>query len=120
MASDDLTRPSLVAQAKSGHPLLVPWGQKQIALLASFDSSRMPEKEGPWVLASPFDISATKAIVQHDNDGGSIMYREGLSTRSNSSTEHLSASLAVSVSVPLAEASVSASYDKMVIANENV
>ncbi len=119
---DNPTRPSLVSIAAAGHPFAVPWSHQEVALLAGFESGQILHKEGPWLLGSPFvhANTNTQAKVQYDADGGTLTYRDSLSSRAESSTEHLSAELGLTVSVPFASANVTGKYDKMVMENEHV
>lgn len=121
-AGDNPTRPSLVSVAAAGHPFAVPWSHKEVALLAGFESGRILQQEGPWVLGSPFvqGRTDTQAVVQFDADGGTISYRDALSSRAESSTEHLSVELGVTVEIPFASANVTGKYDKTVTENEHV
>lgn len=123
---DDLdpTKPSLVAMGDAGHAFSIPWSHngEVRALMAGFDSARMRELSGPWVLLSPFDLHGTKlsALIPDDTSGGIGSFRDGFSTTSGSSNEHLSAALGITVGYPFLNASVTGEYDKTVIQNETV
>ena len=91
-------------------------------LLSGFQSQQTMEQAGPWIAASPFDhtIRSEAAIVLLDHDGGTCSFRESQSTRAECSTEHLSGSLGVTVSVPFASANVTGTYDRLTIENSSV
>lgn len=117
----DPSRPSLVGLASAGHPFSIPWRREARPLLSSFDSRRAGDASGPWLLETPFDGQAMKMhVVLTDANSNRTSYREGLSSRSTSSTEHLSVALGITIGYPFLNANVTAEYDKTVITNENV
>lgn len=118
---DDPTRPSLVALTDAGHAFSIPWNHDVRALMSGFDSSQMSSPQGPWLMPSPFETDSMKmARVLLDNNGGSTNYREGMSTSSGSSSEHLSAALGLTVGYPFLNANVTGQYDRNVLENQNV
>jgi hypothetical protein len=122
----DPTRPRLEHATKAGHPFSIGWSREVRCILAGLDSTRLMNPGGPWVIESPFDMSQTRlcAIVPDSlGDGGlssSGHYRDGMSTTSTSGTDHLSASLGITVGYPFLNASVTGKYDKRVTENRNV
>lgn len=120
---DNPTLPSLQAQAEAGAPLALPWSREEKPLLTGFDSSKMTDSsDGPWIAtASPFSAqSIVTATIVPDVSGGVGVYREGFSTRSESSHEHLSASLGVTVGYSFLNANVTGEYDSTVDKKGNV
>ncbi|KAK0629293.1 hypothetical protein B0T17DRAFT_615088 [Bombardia bombarda] len=123
--SSDPSRPSLAAFADAGHPFSVPMTGDVQNMLVGFDSKRMALATGPWLepSANPFDLRSRKGVqlkvVLPDIQGGSASFRDGFSTHSGSSYDHLSAEVGVSVGYPFLSGSVSGKYDKTVMENEN-
>lgn len=121
--SDDPTRPSLSAIAKEGHAFSIPWNHVGMGVLSGFESDLLMKEQGPWLLSCPFKIESQKntmSAILFEDDGSTVNYRDALSSRSESSTTHLSGSLAISVNVPCLSVSVSGKYDKLVLENDNV
>lgn len=119
--SNDPTRPSLAAFVDAGHAFSVPWAGDARNLLTGFTSSSMLDDRGPWLPTCAFDTGKAKmTAVLSDLQGGIASFRDGSSTHSGSSQEHLSAELGVSVGYPFLSASVSGKYDRDVLENENV
>lgn len=117
----EFTTPSLSSMTDAGHAFSIPWDRQVRAMMAGFDSAGVKEKEGPWKLSSPFDLSgATLSTIVPDTSGGIASFRDGFSTQSGVSTEHLSAALGITVGYPFLNASVSGKYDKNVMMNNNV
>ncbi|KAJ5939745.1 hypothetical protein N7466_002879 [Penicillium verhagenii] len=122
MLNDDPTLPDLQAQADARATLALPWSREEKPLLAGFDSSKMRDHpDGPWLAtASPFSAhSIVTATIVPDASGGVGVYREGYSTRSESSHEHLSASLGITVGYPFLNANVTGEYDSTVNKKSN-
>ena len=118
---DDPTRPSLDTIADAGHAFSIPWSRNVRPLATTLDSLRIAHQEGPWLLSCPFDVSSLKlTTILHDTAAGNVSYRDGMSTSSGSSSEHLSAALGLTVGYPFLNASVTGQYDKDVMENENV
>ncbi|KAJ5263842.1 hypothetical protein N7478_011447 [Penicillium angulare] len=119
---NDPALPTLQAQTEAGAPIALPWSREERSLLAGFDSSKMGDfSDGPWkATASPFSAqSIVRATIVPDASGGVGVYREGFSTRSASSNEHLSASLGVTVGYSFLNANVTGEYDKNVNETKN-
>ncbi len=124
----DPTSPSLESTATAGHSFALPWSREVRAILAGLDSEHLKEPAGPWVLESPFDLRLAQLVavipdsIRDGTNGLSTVghYRDGLSTTSESSKEHLSAALGVTVGYPFLNASVSAKYDRQVSEDKNV
>ena len=89
--------------------------------MTTFDSSRSSHADGPWLLSCPFDLTGLRMTNIIPDRGGSVVsFRDGLSTNTGSSSEHLSAALGLTVGYPFLNASVTGQYDKNVLENENV
>lgn len=124
----DPTRPRLENATKTGHPFSVSWSREVRAVLSGLDSERLKDADGPWVTESPFDLTDVRelraAIIPDSTGGGGLsstgQYRDGMSTMSESGTDHLSAGLGISVGYPFLKASVSGKYDKKVTEDKNV
>ena len=124
----DPTCPSLESTAAAGHPFALPWSREVRAILAGLDSEHLKEPASPWVLESPFDLRLAQLIavipdsIRDGTNGLSTAghYRDGLSTSSESSREHLSAALGVTVGYPFLNASASAKYDRQIAEDKNV
>lgn len=122
----DPTQPRLENAAKAGHPFSFGWSREVRAVMAGLDSARFMNREGPWVLDSPFEVQLARlSAVIPDTPGHSGLssigwYRDGLSTSAGSSSEHLSASLGLTVGYPFLNANVTAKYDKAVSSDSNV
>lgn len=94
-----------------------------MGVLSGFESDLLMKEQGPWLLSCPFKIESQKntmSAILFEDDGSTVNYRDALSSRSESSTTHLSGSLAISVNVPCLSVSVSGKYDKLVLENDNV
>ncbi|KAI9163801.1 hypothetical protein HJFPF1_05428 [Paramyrothecium foliicola] len=121
------TKPSLEGIASAGHPFSLIWSREVRSILASLDIQRLKDPAGPWMLDTPFDTRLVQLLTVipdsiREGSGGlstSGHYRDGLSTTSESSTEHLSAALGVTVGYPFLNASVSAKYDRKVSEDKN-
>lgn len=124
----DPTKPSLQATASAGYPFSVCWSREVRPILSGLDVSRLKDPAGPWVLESPFDASLTRLStiiadpVRNGSGGLSTAghYRDGLTTTSESKTEHLSAGLGISVGFPFLSGSVTANYDRSIAEDKNV
>lgn len=124
----DPTSPSLESTAAAGHPFSLSWSREARSILAGLDTGRLKDPAGPWVLDTPFDVNTARlSVVTPDSiRGGSNglsmtgHYRDGLSTSSESSKEHLSAALGVTVGYPFLNASVSAKYDRQITEDKSV
>lgn len=119
----DPTLPNLKAQTEAGAAIALPWSREERPLLTGFDSSKMGDySDGPWIAtASPFSAqSIVTATIIPDASGGVGVYREGFSTRMESSNEHLSASLGITVGYPFLNANVTGEYDSNVNETKNV
>ncbi|KAJ5080926.1 hypothetical protein N7456_013636 [Penicillium angulare] len=119
---NDPALPTLQAQTEAGAPIALPWSREERSLLTGFDSSKMRDSSnGPWkATTSPFSAqSIVTATIVPDASGGVGVYREGFSTRSESSNEHLSASLGVTVGYSFLNANVTGEYDKNVNETKN-
>jgi hypothetical protein len=119
--TSDPTRPSLSAYVDAGHPFSVPWASDAREVLTGFISTRIADTSGPWLSSCAFDLAQARlTAVLPDLRGGIASFRDGHSTHSSSTGEHLSAELGVSVGYPFLSASVSGKYDRNVIEDENV
>jgi hypothetical protein len=119
----DPTLPSLQAQTEAGVAVALPWSREEKPLLTGFDSAKMRVyPDGPWIpTVSPFSAqSIVTATMVPDPSGGVGVYREGFSTRSESSHEHLSASLGITVGYSFLKANVTGAYDSTVDKTSNV
>ncbi|KAK6503375.1 hypothetical protein TWF481_008395 [Arthrobotrys musiformis] len=110
-----LTTPALEAWTTAGNAFSVPWSHEVKAVLTGFKSTLMKMPSGPWLVTCPFDATSLMlTTVLPESGGGVTSYRDGMSTQGGSSSEHLSAELAVTVGYPFLKASVSGKYDKNV------
>ncbi|KAJ5887306.1 hypothetical protein N7504_011353 [Penicillium tannophilum] len=119
---NDPTLPNLQAQTEAGAAIALPWSREEKPLLTGFDSAKMRDySDGPWIAtASPFSAqSIVTATIVPDASGGVGVYREGFSTRMESSNEHLSASLGITVGYPFLNANVTGEYDSNVNETKN-
>lgn len=120
---NDPTLPSLQAQTEAGVAVALPWSREEKPLLTGFDSTKMRDyPDGPWIpTVSPFSAqSIVTATMVPDPSGGVGVYREGFSTRSESSHEHLSASLGITVGYSFLNVNVTGEYDSTVDKTSNV
>lgn len=117
----DPTRPSLDSMTTAGHAFALPWRRETISLLTGFNSNRMKDAGGPWMSQSPFEMSDLKmATILSDTKGGTATYRDGLSTSAGTCSEHISASLGLTIGYPFLNANVSAKYDRDVVEKKSV
>jgi len=117
----DPTRPSLESMTSAGHAFALPWRCETISLLTGFDASRMKELGGPWMTQSPFEVSDLKmSTILCDTKGGTATYRDGLSTSAGTYSEHISASLGLTIGYPFLNANVTAKYDRQVVEKKSV
>jgi hypothetical protein len=117
----EFTTPSLSHLTDAGHAFQIPWDRQVRPILIGFDSADMQKLDGPWKLSSPFDLPGTMlSAVVPDTSGGIASFRDGFSTQSGASTEHLSAGLGITVGYPFLNASVSGKYDKQMMQNSSV
>lgn len=117
----DISIASLTRIANIGHAFAIPWNHEVQPLLRGFDSARIMDRNGPWVTNSPFEENEAKACTMcYESSNSSYTYREGESSQSHSSSEHMSFNLGVSVGPPFLSAEVSGKYDKTVLSNHNV
>ncbi|OOQ91472.1 hypothetical protein PEBR_00815 [Penicillium brasilianum] len=119
---NDPTLPNLQAQTEAGVAVALPWSREEKPLLTGFDSTKMRDyPDGPWIpTVSPFSAqSIVTATMVPDPSGGVGVYREGFSTRSESSHEHLSASLGITVGYSFLNANVTGEYDSTVDKTSN-
>lgn len=106
---------SLQNLASQSLPLYLPWSKDYIAIGSGFNSAAIESDSSPWVSKYPYMIDNAKCIVEID--GAVSSYREGNSSSSAQHSEHLSASLGVTVGCKFLSASVAGSYDKSVSDN---
>ncbi len=112
---------SLSDLANAGHPFSIPWSRETRALMCGFDSAFVKEPQGPWLLSCPFDITVLRAsALIPDTAGGSATYRDGMSTSSGSTSDHLSAAFGITVGYPFLNANATGQYDRDVRDNESV
>ncbi|KAJ5646644.1 hypothetical protein N7490_003016 [Penicillium lividum] len=119
---NDPILPNLQAQTQAGAVIALPWSREEKPLLTGFDSSKMGDySDGPWIVTnSPFSAqSIVSATIVPDASGGVGVYREGFSTRMESSSDHLSASLGITVGYPFLSANVTGQYDSNVNETKN-
>lgn len=121
MAEQDPTRPSLESFSSGGHPFSIPSGHDVRVPLCGFQTANMRQQKGPWVTMSAFEASglALTAVIL-DTKGGTMSYKDGMTTSSTTSDDHLSASLGLTIGYPFLNASVTGQYDKDVIESHNV
>ncbi|KAJ9613427.1 hypothetical protein H2200_003369 [Cladophialophora chaetospira] len=115
----DPTRSSLALQAAAGAPLHIPWSSSPIRLGTGFDSAAIGSSEGPWKSSYPFSVPPHVPQLLCEIDESIASYKDGLSASAGSTSEHLSASLAVTVGCDFLSASVTGDYDKAVLENRN-
>lgn len=117
----DPTRPSITLLAKQKLPLNLPWGTVPVVIGTPFFSSRA-ENEAPFTGRSPFDThSLSKTPLKFEaTDGGRASFTSTSSRSAGHSTEHLSASLGISVGCKFLSAGVTGSYDEDVAENVDV
>ncbi|KAF4341607.1 hypothetical protein FBEOM_4509 [Fusarium beomiforme] len=121
MPDRDPTKPSLEALTAGRHPFSLPWGHGVRVLLGGFKADGISKKTGPWATTSAFDISNTELLaVVPDAKGGSMSYKDSMTTSSETSDDHLSASLGLTVGYPFLNASVTGEYDRNVMESRNV
>lgn len=118
----DPTQPSLEGFSAGGHSFSIPWSHDVRVLLCGFQTSKMKKTAGPWVAShTAFDTSAIDMTsIIPDTQGGSTSYKDGLSTSSTTSYDHLSASLGITIGYPFLSGSVTGEYDKTVMDSRNV
>ncbi|RGP72363.1 hypothetical protein FLONG3_6759 [Fusarium longipes] len=118
-------RPRLENIAKSGHPFSICWKREVRPILSGLNSEYLTHPWGPWVADSPFlgaSSAVSKFVPDSIGDGGmssSGNYRDHFSTSSESSNDHFSAALGVTIGYPFLSASATAEYDKTVSKNRN-
>jgi hypothetical protein len=114
--------PSLSNITEAGHAFCIPWDRQIRTVMSGFDSADMKKREGPWKTSCPFELyeAVLSTSIIADTGGGIATFRDGFSTESGVSTEHLSAAIGITVGYPFLNASVSGKYDKTVMENENV
>lgn len=98
------------------YPLNLPWTTSSAAMGEGFDSRKLTTDNVPWVAASGLansQESENEFLIEIG--GGRVTYNDAISSSAGSGSEHLSASLGVSVSCPFLSAGVTASYDKMIM-----
>ncbi|KAF5536436.1 hypothetical protein FPHYL_12968 [Fusarium phyllophilum] len=121
MSDRDPSKPSLEALTDGCHPFSLPWGHDVRVLLGGFKVEDMSKQKGPWTKKSAFEISGSEMLaVVPDTKGGSMSYKDGMATNSETSDDHLSASLGLTVGYPFLNASVTGDYDRNVMESHNV
>ncbi|KAK6525429.1 hypothetical protein TWF694_005567 [Orbilia ellipsospora] len=114
------TIPSLETWTASASAFSIPWSHEVKAIMTGFKSALMKKDSGPWLVSCPFDATSIKlTTVIPDSGGGVTSYRDGMSSHTGSSSEHLSAELAVTVGYPFLNASVSGKYDRSIKKNDH-
>ncbi|KAF5696335.1 hypothetical protein FGLOB1_13608 [Fusarium globosum] len=120
MSDRDPSKPSLEALTDGRHPFSLPWGHDVRVLLSGFKMEDMSKQKGPWTKTSAFEISGSEMLaVVPDTKGGSMSYKDGMTTNSETSDDHLSASLGLTVGYPFLNASVTGDYDRNVMESHN-
>jgi hypothetical protein len=121
MSNRDPSKPSLEALTDGRHPFSLPWGHDVRVILGGFKVEDMSKQKGPWTRTSAFEISGSEMLaIVPDTKGGSMSYRDGMTTSSETSDDHLSASLGLTVGYPFLNASVTGDYDRNVMESHNV
>ncbi|EUC40363.1 hypothetical protein COCMIDRAFT_109002 [Bipolaris oryzae ATCC 44560] len=101
--------------ASQGLPLYLPWSKDYIAIGSGFNSASIASSSSPWVSKCPYIIDNAKCVMEIS--GTTSSYREGNSFSSVQHSEHLSASLGVTVGCKFLSANVTGSYDETVSDN---
>ncbi|KAH8597448.1 hypothetical protein B0O99DRAFT_592606 [Bisporella sp. PMI_857] len=115
----DLSRPTVSRQAKSGYPIILPWTAEPLPLGTSFESA-LSHTINPFLKTNAFDpASLCQARFLYTKDGGTASYASTSTTSSGTSNDHMSVSLGVTVGCPFLNASVTGSYDKDVLENND-
>jgi hypothetical protein len=112
---NDLPHPSLADHAKAGLPLNIPWMRSSMLLGAGLDSDKLTTAS-PWTSVSAFDFLGRdgKWLVYDGKVDGHASFRNSESTTHESTSDHYSGSLGVTVSSVFLKASVTGSYDRTV------
>jgi hypothetical protein len=117
---DDLSSTALSTRAKSGYPLIIPWTTEPLPLGTSFESTLAHTLE-PFLKSSAFDTNALHQVqFLYTGDGGTGNYASTSTMSSRSSDTHMSFSLGVTVGCSFLNASVTGSYEKDVLENDDV
>jgi hypothetical protein len=88
--------------------------------MACFESKEMKAPQGPWRIAHPFDPVGLIEVVMPELVGGTASFRDGFSTRSEASSEHLSVAVGLTIGYPFLNAGVHVDFDQTVIEHSNV
>lgn len=113
-------RPNLEEITRDGRPFALPWSCEVRELMGCFESQEMKSSQGPWRTSHPFDPPGVMKVVMPEIVGGTASFRSGLSTRSEASTEHLSAAVGITIGYPFLNAGVHVDYDRTVIEHSTV
>lgn len=118
---EDPTKATIATCTRSRLPLILPWHPEQMIPLGTiFQSHNIND---PWAKSSPFgndSLLSTPIIVQRE-DGTESSFTSHSTSRTSATHDHLSIGLGVGVGLPfLAEVSVTGTYDKDVLENEDV
>ena len=118
---EDPTRATITTSTRSKLPLILPWHPEQMIPLGTmFQSDSISD---PWMKNSPFDTDSLRSapiILQHE-DGTENSFKSHSTSRTSATHDHLSLGLGVGVGLPfLAQVSVSGTYDKDVLENNDV
>ena len=101
---------SLEYLASQSLSIFLPRPNDRIAIGSGFESKFIASGRLPWVSKCAYIIEDAKCILEID--GGISGYRKGNSNSSVQYSEHLSASLGVTVGCKFLSANVTGSYDK--------
>lgn len=119
--NEDPTRPSLEGLTGAGYAFALPWRRENVTLLTGFDSTKVKDEGGPWKMSTPFESSKLRmSVIIPDTKGGTATYREALSSQYGSQSEHISASLGLTIGYPFLNANVTAEYDRHVVEKKSV
>ena len=100
-------------------PIFLPWCKANIYLGDGFDSRLAIANKLPWTGRSAFDQVHSAAFTA-EVDSYAATIRESTSTASKASSEHMSASLGVTVGCDFLSANVTGSYDETTTSNATV
>jgi hypothetical protein len=107
--------------ANSRLPLIIPWHPKQTVKIDTLFHFNRPND--PWVNSTrfgDFSLATTPLVVQRE-DGTEASFNSQSTSSTPSTHDHFSLGFGVGVGLPfLAEVTVSGTYDKDVIENEDV
>jgi len=113
--------PSISSLASLRRAIVLPWGTRPIELGASFQSNRSTSPDRPFLSQSAFDgAHLAQAHVLYDASPNAGTYEEHTTSMNSHSSEHLRASIGVSIGGSFLGGSVSGEYDKAVLENSNI